>query len=164
MSVEEYLSTSFDDADCEYLDGEVVERNTGEKPHARAQGMLVHRLVEIARKLSLEALPEIRIQIHSRRFRVADIAAWHAAAVGDERIPVVPPFLAVEILSREDGMSRMVLKIQDYLSIGVQWIWLIDPDERQAILYSQQSPAGTVSAVLRTENPPIEIPLADGLR
>ena len=29
MSVEEYLHTSFDGADREYLDGEVVERNMG---------------------------------------------------------------------------------------------------------------------------------------
>jgi hypothetical protein len=29
MSVEEYLKTSFEDADCEYLDGEIVERNMG---------------------------------------------------------------------------------------------------------------------------------------
>ena len=35
MSVEEYLHTSFDDADREYLDGEVVERNMGELPDAQ---------------------------------------------------------------------------------------------------------------------------------
>ena len=34
MDVEEYLRTSFDGSDCEYLDGEVVERNMGELPHA----------------------------------------------------------------------------------------------------------------------------------
>ena len=33
MDVEEYLRTSFDGSDCEYLDGEVVERNMGELPH-----------------------------------------------------------------------------------------------------------------------------------
>ena len=32
MSVEEYLRTSFDGSDCEYLDGEIVERNMGELP------------------------------------------------------------------------------------------------------------------------------------
>ena len=32
MDVEEYLRTSFDGSDCEYLDGEVVERNMGRSP------------------------------------------------------------------------------------------------------------------------------------
>jgi hypothetical protein len=32
MDVDEYLRTSFEDADCEYLDGEIVERNAGELP------------------------------------------------------------------------------------------------------------------------------------
>lgn len=37
VSVEEYLRMSFEDAHCEYLDGEVVERNVGEKPHSKVQ-------------------------------------------------------------------------------------------------------------------------------
>jgi hypothetical protein len=37
MDVEEYLRTSFDGADCEYLDGEVVERNMGELPRGDFQ-------------------------------------------------------------------------------------------------------------------------------
>jgi len=44
MDVEEYLRTSFDGADCEYLDGEVVERNLGELPHDDVQGNLYHLL------------------------------------------------------------------------------------------------------------------------
>ena len=33
MGVDEYLRTSFDGPDCEYLDGEIVERNMAELPH-----------------------------------------------------------------------------------------------------------------------------------
>ena len=60
-------------------------------------------------------------------------------------------------------MVRMQAKIQEYLSIGVQWIWVIDPGEKQALCYSQGSPAGVVTDVLRTENPGIEIPLETAL-
>jgi hypothetical protein len=31
VRVEEYLNTSFDDGDREYVDGVIVERNSGEK-------------------------------------------------------------------------------------------------------------------------------------
>jgi Uma2 family endonuclease len=107
-------------------------------------------------------LPEIRIQISPTRFRVADIAVWRSGQIGD-RIPTVPPFLAIEILSPEDRITRMQPKIAEYLAIGVEWIWLIDPIEKSAICYSQRNPAGAMSEVLRTENPAIEIPLAAAL-
>jgi len=162
FGVEEYLRTVFDGADCEYLDGEIVERNMGELPHARIQGRLIVRLTALAAKLGFEVVPEIRIQINPRRYRVADIAVWRAGDIGD-RIPTVPPFLVVEILSAEDRMVRMLPKVQEYLSIGTEWIWVIDPEERQAIIYSRNKPAGTVSDILRTEDPAIEIPVAEAL-
>lgn len=163
MDVDEYLRTSFDGADCEYLEGEVVERNMGELPHASVQFWLIRLLGELASKAKILIYPEIRIQIHSRRYRVADVAVWRVGNIG-ERIPTVRPFLVVEILSSEDRIVRMLAKIKDYLSIGVEWVWLIDPEEQQAILYSQQNPAGIVSTVLRTENPAIEIQLEEVLR
>jgi Uma2 family endonuclease len=53
----------------------------------------------------------------------------------------------------------MVPKLEEYLSIGVEWIWVIDPQEKAALYYSRQEPQGTACTVLRTENPKIEIPL-----
>jgi Uma2 family endonuclease len=155
MDVDEYLHTSFEGSDCEFLDGEIVERNTGELPHGDVQGNLVYLLRQMRKRLGIRVVPEIRIQINSRRYRVADLAAWRDDNIGTG-IPTVPPFLVVEVLSPED---RMVPKIQEYLSIGVEWIWIVDPYEQSALLYSRQNPAGAVCDLLRTENPSIEIPL-----
>jgi Uma2 family endonuclease len=160
MNVEEYLKTSFEGADCEFLDGEIVERNMGEMPHSSVQANLIYLLMQMASKLNLRILPEIRIQISPTRYRVADIGVWLAGNIGT-RIPTVAPFLAIEILSPEDRILRMQPKIQEYLGIGVEWIWLVDPSEKQALCYSQQTPAGMLSNVLRTENPSIEIPVED---
>ncbi len=160
MDVEEYLRTSFDDADCEYLDGEIVERNMGEISHSQIQRILGVIFERLRQKLGILALPEIRIQIHARRFRVADIAVWRDDNIGTG-IPTVPPFLAVEILSPEDRIVRMLPKIQEYLSIGVEYVWVIDPQDRSAAMcFSKQIPVGSVCDVLRTSNPDIEIPLA----
>jgi Uma2 family endonuclease len=114
VDVEEYLRTSFDGADCEYLDGEIVERNMGELPHSTVQGRLVYLLMQLSPRLGIQVHPEIRIQIHSRRYRVADITVWRAGDIG-QRIPSVPPLLAIEILSSEDRMTRMYTKIREYL-------------------------------------------------
>jgi Uma2 family endonuclease len=162
IGVDEYLRTVFDGADCEYLDGEIVERNAGELPHARVHAELLYLLAGLKPKLGIQVIPVIRIRIREQRYRVADIAVWRAGDIG-KRIPTVPPFLAIEILSREDRMVRMLPKIQEYLSIGTEWIWVIDPEEGKAIIYSQASPAGVLSDILRTEDPAIEIPVAEAL-
>jgi Uma2 family endonuclease len=159
MDVEEYLRTSFEGSDCEYLDGEIVERNMGEIPHSDLQGTLYRLLWRFRSTLGIRVITEIRIQINRRRFRVADLAVWRNDNIGTG-IPTVPPFLVIEILSPEDRMVRMVPKIQEYLSIGVEWVWVIDPEEKTALSYSQKQPQGVAVTTLRTENPEIEIPLA----
>jgi len=159
MSVDEYLKTTFEGPDCEYLEGEVVERNMGELPHGDLQLNLGHLLRQFRSRLGIRVVSEIRIQISPRRYRVADLAAWRDDNIGTS-IPTVPPFLVVEILSPEDRMVRMLPKIQEYLAHGVEWIWVIDPEEKSALCFSRENPVGTVVDVLRTENPHIEIPLA----
>jgi len=158
MDVAEYLRTSFDGADCEYLDGEIVERNMGELPHGDLQLTLGLLLRKMRGKLGIRVVPEIRIQINPRRYRVADLAVFRDDNIGTG-IPTVPPFLCVEILSPEDRMVRMTPKVQEYLGIGVEWVWVIDPQERRALCYSQNNRGGAACDVLRTENPAIEIPL-----
>src|SRR5579863_251358 len=158
MDVEEYLRTSFEGSDCEFLDGEIVERNMGELPHGDVQLTLSRLLWRLRKTLGIRVVTEIRIQIGPRRYRVADIAVWRDDNIGTG-IPTVPPFLVVEILSPEDRMVRMLPKIQEYLSIGVEFVWIVDPREKTALRYSKKNPAGEVCEILCTENPAIEIPL-----
>ena len=62
MDVEEYLHASFDGPDCEYLDGEVVERNMGWLPHGILQGRLIFLLMQAAERLQIRVVPEIRFR------------------------------------------------------------------------------------------------------
>lgn len=160
MDAGEYLRTSFEGSDCEYLDGEVVERNMGELPHGDVQSTLSRLLWRFRKTLGIRVVTELRIQIRKRRYRVADIAVWRDDNIGTG-IPAVPPFLAVEILSPEDRMVRMLPKIQEYLSIGVEYVWVVDPEEKAALCYSREQPEGAAVTRLRTARPKIEIPLAD---
>ena len=160
MTLEEYLHAPFDGPDRDYVDGEVVERNMGELPHARIQMRLGYVLSALAERLRLQVLPEIRIQVSPTRFRVADLAVWRAGPIG-QRIPTVPPFLVAEVLSPDDRLVRLQPKIQEYLAHGVEWVWVIDPDDRRALSYSAANPAGSLVDVLRAEHPEIAIPLSD---
>jgi len=159
IPVEEYLRTQFDDADRDYVEGELIERNMGEARHGRTQRRLSAALDALEATIGIDSIVEIRIQITAYRYRVADLAVWRSSTEAGDRIPVVPPFLVIEILSPEDRMSRMAPRIHDYFDAGVEWVWLIDTEERIALVYSRQNPLGESVAVLRTDNPVIEIPL-----
>src|SRR5258708_13738005 len=119
MTVEEYLRTSFEDGDCEYVDGEIVEKNMGEYGHADIQGELVFLLRSLRSKPglnTLKAMPEVRIRTGPSRYRVPDVAVWLQGETG-QRIPTLPPFFAIEILSPDDRMTRVKIKISDHPSI-----------------------------------------------
>jgi len=78
-----------------------------------------------------------------------------------EEIPTIPPFLAIEILSPDDHPVAMMAKVHAYLSMGVEWIWIIDPYEKTAMVYSGANPTGEQVDMLRTENPAIAISLEE---
>ena len=50
VSLEEYLRTGFADLDCEYVDGEIVERSVPEIDHGRTQTNLAFRFKGFERK------------------------------------------------------------------------------------------------------------------
>jgi len=160
IAVNEYLHASFEGSDCDYLDGEVVERNMGELPHSLVQTELIYLFRQMATQLGLQVRAEIRIQISPTRYRVADIGVWRSGNIG-KQVPTVPPLLVVEVLSPEDRLVRVQPKVQEYLSIGVRSVWVVDPDEKLAMEYSQHHPGGLLVQLLRTEEPLMEIALAD---
>jgi len=63
VSVEEYLNTSYDGGDREYVDGRIVERNLGEKDHSRPQRKLIGFFIESESTLRTYAFPGQRVQV-----------------------------------------------------------------------------------------------------
>ena len=105
MTPAEYLRSSFEGPDREYLDGEIVERSLGENPHSKAQSNLVGFFYVLGKKLPLYVRTEMRMQVTATRFRVADVAVY----AGDEpveNIPSTPPVVAIEILSSRRPFLR----------------------------------------------------------
>jgi Uma2 family endonuclease len=59
-------------------------------------------------------------------------------------------------------MKRVKERIDDYLAMGVSYVWVLDPSGRQ--VYVATPAAGFhefKGDVLRTENPGLELPLAE---
>ena len=159
VSVEEYLSTSYS-PDREYVDGVVLERNLGELDHSETQGELVTYLRNRRKQLGVWAFPEQRVQVKPTRFRVPDICVV-AGPKPKEPILTRPPFLCIEILSKDDRAVDLQEKIDDYLAFGVAYVWVINPLARRAWVYTSEGSNEAKNGVLRTENPEIMVPLSD---
>ena len=131
IPVEEYLNTSYD-PDVEYVDGVLVERNVGDWPHSLVQSNLIFALR--TKYPRVYAVPELRSQTRSTRYRLPDVCLLLAAPKTKYLLDAA--FLAIEILSEDDRMSKMMEKLEEYDRKGVPNIWLIDPRLRTMAVYS----------------------------
>jgi Uma2 family endonuclease len=159
VSVDEYLHTVYE-PECDYVDGELEDRNVGERDHATTQGEIYFFLRRHQQRWKIRIFPEVRIQIAPTRFRVPDLCVF-VEPVPDEQIFTHPPLLCIEILSPEDRIVRMRERVDDYFGFGVQYVWLIYPKTTRAWNYRRDGMDEVRDGVLRTENPSIEIPLAE---
>jgi len=151
VSVQEYLATSFR-PDRDYVDGEIQERNLGERPHSRTQGRIYAFLFQREGRWGICVLPEQRVEVAPTRFRVPDICVLLAS---DPVEPIVrhPPFLCVEILSPEDRVSRLNERLSDYFQMGVRYVWVLDPQTRRAFCYMPGEMREVRDGMLRTTTP-----------
>jgi len=46
-----------------------------------------------------------------------------------------PPILAVEVLSPNDRINRVLSKIDDYVNNGVRLVWLVDPEDKSVRVF-----------------------------
>src|SRR6266853_79433 len=131
VSIEEYLSTAYH-PDVDYVEGFAEERNVGEKEH----GKLQFRITVLLKRLR-KVMPfiETRLKISDTRYRVPDVCAYDKEP--DESIFTQPPVLCIEILSPEDRMSRIMTVVEDYLSMGVPTVWVLDPLRKKAYVADQ---------------------------
>ncbi|HWE51192.1 MAG TPA: hypothetical protein VG273_15475 [Bryobacteraceae bacterium] len=79
ISVADYLKTSYR-ADCDYIDGEIRERNPGEYDHSRMQMAIGVWLINRYKSLNRKVLPEQRVQVKPTRFRIADMCTRRGRA------------------------------------------------------------------------------------
>lgn len=61
-------------------------------------------------------------------------------------------------------MSRLEVRINDYLAMGVRYAWIIDPETRQAFTATAAEGLREVkTGILLTAFPVVRMPLADVL-
>jgi Uma2 family endonuclease len=127
-SLAEYLRTSYR-PDCDYVDGEVRERNLGEFDHAAVQAFLTSWFYQHRHDWALQVLPEMRIRVSAARVRIADVCLVERSHPV-EQVLTHAPLAVIEILSPEDRISRYHERLTDYRGMGIQNVWVIDTSAR----------------------------------
>ncbi len=159
VSVEEYLATSYR-PDCDYIDGELRERNLGEIEHALLQTAIAAFFW--ANKKEWNAVPAVeqRVQVAASRFRIPDVTILRADQPR-EPIITVPPLILIEVLSKDDTLRSMRERVDDYLNFGVQHVWILDPAMRRAYVCSRTGFQEPENAVLVVPGTPIRLVLSE---
>jgi Uma2 family endonuclease len=127
VPLEVYLLSSYE-PDAEYVDGTIEERPMGEFDHAAWQLAIIKWFLRHEEEWNIDVLPELRVQVAPTRFRVPDVT------VLDRKLPVEqtithPPIAVFEVLSPEDTISRLKRKLEDYRTMGIPHIWVVDPED-----------------------------------
>ncbi len=162
IPISEYLNTAYR-PDVDYVEGELQERNLGERDHGKLQLYFAVLFANNSRIWKLDVIPELRVQVREDRFRVPDICIL-AANAPREQIVRTPPVLCIEILSPADTIRGMRERVRDFLGMGVREVWLVDPATRSVILCAGNIMTEQTEGALVLEGTLISIPIAEAFR
>jgi len=143
MTLEEYARLPDDDFYRDELSrGRLVREPGPGQEHGRVQAMLGGLLARYAREHGLGYVVSesgFILERHPDTVRGPDVAFVARGRYGDtppRRWAEFAPDLAVEILSPSDRPARMAEKVAQYFGAGTRTVWLIDPEERIAVVHA----------------------------
>ncbi len=131
-----------DTGPCELIDGRIVRMRPTGGEHAAIEAALTAKLHSYVRERRIGWVLGGEVGIYIRRspdrVRGAD-----AAFVSRERMPTRPgrrflevaPELVIEVLSPDDCWQDIRQKIEEYFEIGVERVWVVEPENRAVLVY-----------------------------
>src|SRR5260370_7391903 len=157
IPLDKYLNTTYR-PDCDYIDGEVRARNVGMRPHSEMLGALVAIFNNQRRAWGVTALPSVRVQTSASRVLVPDVTVVRRIGPAEPDIQT-PPLVCCEILSPLDSFHDLQERVDEFLRMGVEHIWLVDPDSRHT--YTATSAGFTIPSAAHypSPEPPSQSPL-----
>ncbi len=161
ISLEEYLDTSFS-PDCDFIDGEVRERNVGKRRHGYAQFEIAGWFRERKARQRLQGFTELRMRMAMGRIRIPDVVVSEIP-IPDEEVFTTPPYLCIEILSPDDTLAYIQERTDEYLAFGVPNVWVVDPWKHRGWIVTPGSWDMASDGILRTPDGRVAMPLIDVL-
>ena len=127
---------------CELIDGRIMPmRPTGWR-HGRIENLLGFELTLFVRQKQLGWVVVGEVGIYIRRdpdtIRAADVAFLSRKRVSKEPAEgflEVAPEVVIEVMSPTDRWQDLRKKIEDYFSIDVCQVWVIEPELRNVLVF-----------------------------
>lgn len=150
----EDLLTMPDGHRFDLVNGKLVERNMGAESSQVATTLisLIHHHVR-ANRLGKVFGQDCGYQCYSddtKKVRFPDGSFVARGRLTDERTPLghirIPPDLAVEVVSPNDGAEEVERKRREYLRAGVRLVWVIFPENRTVHVSRQAGPPAMLNA------------------
>ncbi len=113
--------------------------------HGLVEVNVVNALQRFVRPKQLGWVLSGEVGVYTRRnpdtVRAADVLF-----VSRARLPELPtrgflevaPELVVEIVSPSESQKELQQKIREYRAIGVNWVWVVEPETRRVWVYRQE--------------------------
>jgi Uma2 family endonuclease len=136
VPLEVYLRSSEYEPDAEYVDGEIEARPMGEFDHNAWQQAIQLWFWQHAKEWNTRVVPEQRVRVAQTRFRVPDVTVLDRGRP-IEQIVTHAPIAVFEVLSPEDTIRRFKRKLEDYRTMGIPQIWVIDPGDGSYSRYEE---------------------------
>ncbi|HWN42462.1 MAG TPA: Uma2 family endonuclease [Thermoanaerobaculia bacterium] len=160
---------------CELVNGRVVPMAPAGHIHGTFELRLAARLLTYAEETGRGVAMVGEVGLYTSRdpdtVRGADIlfiSHERYRRQGPGAFLNVTPELVVEILSPEDRRGEVTTKIREYLSVGVDRVWLVDRRRRQVRIYRSPEQVETleIADTLRDDEilPGFALPLSELFR
>lgn len=128
---------------CELVRGEVVNLSPGGFVHSNITAKLVLELGKWNERgqhgYVLTCEMGIMVQRAPDTVRGADVAYYSSDRLPADNMPdgfcAVPPNLVVEVTGKGQGWRDMVEKTSEYLRMGVDRVWVIDPRTKRVHVF-----------------------------
>jgi Uma2 family endonuclease len=143
LTAEEFMAADLGEGTFELVRGEIIEMPPAMPKHGRVCVNACFLLESYGRQSGLGyALSNDSAVLTERNpdtVRGADVcfyshARWPLAQVGD-KLPPVPPDVAVEVVSPGNRIAVIIKKVSEYLEVGVSLVWVVYPKRRQVVIY-----------------------------
>jgi len=154
MTLEEFLELPEEKPALEFEpDGTIVQKMSPKGQHSTLQGALVELVNRFGRPRRLAyAFAELRT-IYGGAAYVPDVAVYRWARIPRDGMGkvqndfMVPPDIAVEVVSPKQSMSSLTRKCLWYVENGVQIALIVDPDDEFVVVFgNRENPKACRSA------------------
>ena len=131
----------------------------GTIPHSLLQAELAFWFRSHQVEWAIRVLTEVRTRTSPQRVRLPDVAVVRDDNVLREQIRSTAPLIVIEILSLEDRWNRIIPRLDEFVAIGVEHVWILDPTDRAAYTYTPQGVKLVHETRLNLPDSPIHLDL-----